>query len=148
MRNKRCATWNIEAGLVDEPDVLTIHGISPLDLLRRLNARRPPEPPGDLVFVHGDYYLPNIPISSDGAGAPRVSGLLDWGRAGVSDRYQDLAIGARSLRHNLGPGWESLSFEAYNLSNSVPSASPSTRRSTNCSKRSGPSFSLACARSG
>lgn len=109
------AAWNIEAGLVDEPDVRASHGVSPLDLLHRLEAIRPPEPPDDLVFVHGDYCLPNILITSDDASAPCVSGLLDWGRAGISDRYQDLAIGMRSLRHNLGPGWEFTFFAAYGL---------------------------------
>ncbi len=111
---------NIEVGLVDEPGIRTVHGIAPLDLLRRLEATRPLEPPTDLVFVHGDYCLPNILITRDGAGVPRVSGLLDWGRAGVSDRYQDLAIGVRSLRHNFGPGWEPLFFEAYGLTDSDP----------------------------
>ena len=114
------AAWNIAAGLVDEPDVRANDGVSPLDLLRRLDATRPPEPPADLVFVHGDYCLPNILITSDDGGAPRVSAFLDWGRAGVSDRYQDLAIGARSLRHNLGPGWESTFYAAYGLADPDP----------------------------
>lgn len=109
------SAWTIEVGLVNEQDVHAIHGVAPLALLHWLEATRPPEPLADLVFVHGDYCLPNILITSDGAGAPRVSGLLDWGRAGVSDRYQDLAIGARSLRHNLGPGWESTFFADYGL---------------------------------
>jgi aminoglycoside phosphotransferase len=114
------ATWNIAAGLVDEPDVRAIHGASSVDLLHRLEATRPPEPTEDLVFVHGDYCLPNILIASEGSLSPRVAGLLDWGRAGVSDRYQDLAIGARSLRHNLGSGWESTFFEAYGLADPDP----------------------------
>lgn len=96
--------WNIDAGLVDAAAVLASTGASPRDLLRRLEATRPAEPGGDLVFTHGDYCLPNVLLALDGAGAPRVSGLLDWARAGVSDRYQDLAIGARSLRLNLGSG--------------------------------------------
>ena len=114
------AARNIAVGLVDDLDIRAVHGIAPLDLLRRLEATRPSEPTADLVFVHGDYCLPNILLTRDGAGVPRVSGLLDWGRAGVSDRYQDLAIGVRSLRHNLGPGWESLFFEAYGLTDPDP----------------------------
>jgi aminoglycoside phosphotransferase len=111
---------NIEDGLVDEPGIRAVHDIAPLEFLHRLEVTRPPEPPGDRVFVHGDYCLPNILITSSGADAPRVSAFLDWGRAGVSDRYQDLAIGARSLRHNLGPGWEPLFFEAYGLTDPDP----------------------------
>ncbi|HEU0028740.1 MAG TPA: aminoglycoside 3'-phosphotransferase, partial [Ktedonobacterales bacterium] len=114
------AAWNIEVGLVDEPDVRANHSVSLLDLLHRLEATRPSEPPADLVFVHGDYCLPNILITSDAGDAPHVSAFLDWGRAGISDRYQDLAIGARSLRHNLGPGWESTFFEAYGLADPDP----------------------------
>lgn len=110
-----CARWNIEVGLVDELAVRADHGVAPLALLHRLEATRPPEPPTDLVFIHGDYCLPNILITSDTVGTPCVSAFLDWSRAGVSDRYQDLAIGARSLRHNLDPGWESLFFRAYGL---------------------------------
>ena len=110
------ADWEIEMGQTDEPAIRAEHGLAPRAFLQRLAVTRPPEPPADLVFVHGDYCLPNILITRDGAGVPHVSGLLDWGRAGISDRYQDLAIGARSLRYNLGPGWESLFFEAYGLS--------------------------------
>ena len=110
------AAWNIEQNIVDVADVRANHHIEPLALLARLEATRPPEPPEDQVFVHGDYCLPNILMTPDAAGVPRVSGLLDWARAGISDRYQDLAIGARTLRHNFGPGWEPLFFTAYGLS--------------------------------
>ncbi|HLX56069.1 MAG TPA: phosphotransferase, partial [Ktedonobacteraceae bacterium] len=41
--------------------------------------------------------------------------FIDWGRAGIADRYQDLALAARSLAYNFGPGWESLLWEAYGL---------------------------------
>ena len=108
------AAWEIAVGLTDEPAVRADHGATPLEFLQRLESTRPSEPPADLVFVHGDYCLPNILIAPD-AGAPHVCAFLDWGRAGVSDRYQDLAIGARSLRHNLGQGWEPLYFAAYGL---------------------------------
>jgi aminoglycoside phosphotransferase len=109
------AALNIEAGLVDEENVRAANGVAPDALLRQLEAARPLEPSGDLVVVHGDYCLPNLLITLERSGAPRVSGYLDWGRAGISDRYLDLAIGARTLRHNLGPGWESLFFMSYGL---------------------------------
>jgi aminoglycoside phosphotransferase len=110
------AAWNIAAGLVDVADVQAGRRVAPEELLRELEATRPEEPTSDLVFVHGDYCLPNLLITMDEQGAPRVTSYVDWGRAGISDRYNDLAIGARSLRYNLGPGWESLFFTAYGLS--------------------------------
>ena len=33
----------------------------------------------------------------------------------LADRYQDLALAARSLIRNFGPGWEPLFWEAYSL---------------------------------
>lgn len=66
----------------------------PPQLLAWLQANRPPEE--DLVFSHGDFCLPSIFAQSG-----RVSGLIDWGRGGVADRYQDIALCYRSLHHNL-----------------------------------------------
>jgi aminoglycoside phosphotransferase len=76
-----------------------------LDLLQQ---DRPPE--NDLVFNHGDYCLPNVIIQND-----QVSGFVDLGRAGVSDRYNDLAIASRSIKYNLGPKYEVLFFEYYGM---------------------------------
>lgn len=64
----------------------------------------------DLVFTHGDYCLPNVVINGDA-----VSGFIDLGLAGVADRYQDLALGARSLTYNFGLEWVPLFFETYGI---------------------------------
>ncbi|HET9110812.1 MAG TPA: APH(3') family aminoglycoside O-phosphotransferase [Ktedonobacterales bacterium] len=104
------AWWNIGAGLADEAAVRVDHSVSAAALLARLVATRPNEPPADLVVTHGDYCLPNVLLDP---ADERVIGYLDLGRAGVADRYQDLAIGARSVRYNLGEPWGQRFLDTY-----------------------------------
>lgn len=104
------AAWVIRAGIADVEAVRADLGVSAEELLARLVATRPDEPAADLVFTHGDYCLPNILLDDNGS---HVSAYLDWGRAGVADRYQDLSIGARSVRHNLGEEWGERFLAAY-----------------------------------
>ncbi len=74
----------------------------------------------DPVFTHGDYCLPNILI--DGG---KLSGFVDFGNAGISDRYQDIALCIRSIIYNFGgkrcadlflekygikPNWQKIEF--------------------------------------
>ncbi len=66
----------------------------------------------DLVFTHGDYCLPNILVDQQ---LNRVNGFIDWGRAGLADRYTDLALAARSLGRNFGEQWVPLLFAEYGL---------------------------------
>ncbi len=40
---------------------------------------------GDVVFTHGYYCFPNLLL--DG---PEISGIVDWGIAGISDINRDL----------------------------------------------------------
>jgi aminoglycoside phosphotransferase len=49
----------------------------------------------DVVFTHGDFCMPNILINNN-----KISGFIDLGMAGISDRYQDLALAIRSLKYN------------------------------------------------
>jgi kanamycin kinase/aminoglycoside 3'-phosphotransferase-3 len=49
----------------------------------------------ELVFTHGDYCLPNI-FGSGG----EITGFIDLGSAGISDKWQDIAICIRSLNWN------------------------------------------------
>jgi aminoglycoside phosphotransferase len=104
------ARARIDSGLVDEGDFEGVNmGRSAVDIYRELIATRPNDE--ELVFTHGDYCLPNIMLK-DGA----VSGFLDLGRAGVADRYTDLALAARSIGHNTGDErLVDLLFEAYGL---------------------------------
>ena len=52
-------------------------------------------PPQDRVVTHGDFCLPNL--FTDGE---RFTGFIDVGNVGAADRWMDLALGWRSLKHN------------------------------------------------
>lgn len=90
------AEYNVVHNLVDinqaESDTFTKHFQSPAHLLDWLKENKPLEEP---VLSHGDYCLPNI-ILKDG----RVSGFIDLGKAGLADKWQDIALCYRSLCHN------------------------------------------------
>lgn len=99
------------AGLVDESDFDENRlGMTAPELYAQLLATRPDHE--DLVFTHGDYCLPNILIGPD---LKSISGFIDLGRAGIADRYQDLALAARSVEYNFGVEWVSLLFKEYGL---------------------------------
>jgi len=91
------AEYNIKNGLVDmddfNPETFTTEGFNDVpDLYRHLDRNRPAE---DLVFSHGDFCLPNVFVSGS-----NITGFLDWGNGGIADRWQDIALCARSLRSN------------------------------------------------
>ncbi|MCH5157123.1 MAG: aminoglycoside 3'-phosphotransferase [Clostridiales bacterium] len=64
----------------------------PYHLLKWLVDNQPRE---ELVVTHGDFCLPNVFF--DGVSAK----VIDVGRGGVADKYQDVALLYRSLRDNL-----------------------------------------------
>ncbi|WP_322814354.1 APH(3') family aminoglycoside O-phosphotransferase [Chloroflexus sp.] len=104
------ARANVLNGLVDETDFdpERLGSTTAQDILAALERERPAT--DDLVFTHGDYCLPNI-IVCDGM----IGGFIDWGRAGVADRYNDLAIASRSIHYHLGPQYEQYFFACYGL---------------------------------
>ena len=102
--------FNVVNGLVDEDEIEDQHqGKSAQDLFELLLSTRPADE--DLVFTHGDYSLPNVLI--DGT---EIAGFVDWSRAGVGDRYKDIALVVRSLRSNPGEHLERDLFQAYGIS--------------------------------
>ncbi len=103
------ARQQMEAGRVDELAFDAIRqGRRAISLFAELLATRPARE--DLVFTHGDYCLPNV-LTENG----EVSGFVDLGLAGVTDRYHDLALVTRSLTHNFGRGWEEKLLAFYGI---------------------------------
>jgi len=91
------AAGAVEQGLVDlencEPDTFGPAGFKTVhELLAWLQANKPEQ---ELVFSHGDFCLPNIFFHED-----QVSGFIDLGKAGIADKWQDIALCYRSLLHN------------------------------------------------
>ncbi|MCU0495530.1 MAG: aminoglycoside 3'-phosphotransferase, partial [Chloroflexaceae bacterium] len=100
------ARRNLALGEVDEDDFdEERQGRSAAELFAELLATQPQH--DDLVFTHGDYCMPNVLL--DGG---RLSGFVDMGRAGVGDRYRDLALAARSISRNYGEQWVAPFFAA------------------------------------
>ena len=85
-------------------------GRSPESLYQELLESRPTGE--DLVFTHGDYCAPNVLVDP---ATLRLTGFVDLGRAGVADRYQDLALAARSIAYNFGDEWSLRFFNEYGI---------------------------------
>src|SRR5439155_1556483 len=81
------------------------------DLFHELVATRPAGE--DLVLTHGDYCLPNVILRGPTLGNPGLAGFVDVGRAGLADRYRDLALASRSIAANLGAAWVAPFFAHY-----------------------------------
>lgn len=103
--------FRVENGLVDmdnaEPTTFGEGGFeSPAHLLKWLEENRP-EP--EYVFSHGDFCLPNV-LLTDG----EVSGFIDLGDAGVGDKWRDIALCYRSLKHNFDGTFGGKVYEDFN----------------------------------
>lgn len=93
----RQAEYNVVHGLVDtenaDPNTFSAGGFKdPEALLHWLQCNIPSE---ELVLSHGDFCLPNIMLKDN-----RLSGLIDLGRAGIADKWCDIALCYRSLKDN------------------------------------------------
>jgi kanamycin kinase/aminoglycoside 3'-phosphotransferase-2 len=101
------ADFNVKHKLVHEWDFDEARrGKTAEELYEELLLLRPADE--DLVFTHGDYCLPNVMIHQQ-----EIAGFIDLHRAGIADRYQDIALAIRSIASNIGPGYEQVFFEEY-----------------------------------
>jgi aminoglycoside phosphotransferase len=100
------AEANVRAGTVDEADFDPERlGRSATSILTELLAW--PPFPEDLVVTHGDFTLGNIFI--------HPTGMLDLGRLGVGDRYQDISLVLRDIEGDYGTEWREPFAAAYGL---------------------------------
>jgi len=81
---------------------------TPRELFQLLIEKRPMthEP----VFTHGDYCFDNIILSNDGS-----IGYIDLGNSGIADRYQDIALAIRSIKHDYGDEYLDLFYDEYGI---------------------------------
>lgn len=89
VKNNLCRYDQIDLDLFNQNRMSTFE-----EVLDYIIENKPIEFP---VLTHGDYCLPNVFINKE-----HVSGFIDLGLAGVSDIWQDVALGLRSLKYNLG----------------------------------------------
>lgn len=105
------ARIQVENDLVDldnvEPTTFGEGGFeSPKHLLEWLENNRPSFEP---VFSHGDYCLPNVFLEND-----RIKGFIDLDRAGIGDKWNDIALCYRSLKHNFDGTYGGKVYEDFN----------------------------------
>ena len=100
-----------------EPTTFGTGGFKSLEeLLEWLENNRPDYEP---VLSHGDFCLPNIFLDHG-----RISGFIDLGDTGIGDKWRDIALCYRSLKHNFDgtyggkvyPGFQpDMLFDALNI---------------------------------
>lgn len=96
------AEYRVRNDLVDlndvEPETFGEGGFKDAEeLLSWLKENKPSYEP---VLSHGDFCLPNVFIK-DG----KLSGLIDLGNTGSGDKWMDIALCYRSLKHNADGMW-------------------------------------------
>jgi aminoglycoside phosphotransferase len=89
----------LDAGLVDAEDFDDERrGRDPRALFDDLLALRPKRE--EPVVSHGDLCLPNVILHGG-----RLAGFVDLGRAGVADRWRDIALCAHDIGERWGVAW-------------------------------------------
>ncbi len=107
------ATQRVHEGRVDAAALSPAYRhLSPERLLAVLKSSLGalPDDEGDVVVIHGHPVLAHL-IADQGG----LSGLVGWHRAGVGDRYADLAVVAASLARHVSPEALGPFFVAYGL---------------------------------
>lgn len=104
------ASKNVISGNVNvadaQPNTFGSNGFkSPEHLLNWLIDNKPTEAQ---VVSHGDFCMPNIFVNDTG-----LTGLIDLGKAGVADKWQDIAICYRSLLNNYSGVYNGIKYAGF-----------------------------------
>ncbi len=114
VKNKlKLARIRIDNNLINiddcETETFSENGFKDVEELYRFLVDNKPNQ--ELVFSHGDYCLPNIFFNNRS-----VSGFIDLSNCGIADKWQDIALCVRSLKHNLGnENYTDLLFEELGI---------------------------------
>ena len=105
------ARLRVDSNLVDldnvEPTTFGEGGFeNPKHLLEWLESNRPVFEP---VLSHGDYCLPNIFLKNG-----QITGFIDLGKTGIGDKWNDIALCYRSLKHNFDGTYGGKVYEDFN----------------------------------
>lgn len=106
------ARYRVENNLVDmdnvEPTTFGENGRfkDPKALLKWLEEHKPDYEP---VLSHGDFCLPNVFFKDD-----CVTGFIDLGDTGVGDKWRDIALCYRSLKHNFDGSFGERVYKDFN----------------------------------
>lgn len=91
------ARYRVENNLVNldnvEPETFSDNGFrDPRQLLGWLETNKPES---QLCLIHGDYSLPNVFLKGG-----KLIGFIDLDDSGIGEKWRDIALCYRSLRHN------------------------------------------------
>lgn len=109
-RRLEIAEENVINNLVDiddaQPDTFGPNAFrDPEQLLKWLKENQPEQ---CACLSHGDFCLPNIFLSDNGA-----TGLIDLGKSGIADPWQDIALCCRSLVNNFDGVYDGVYHTGY-----------------------------------
>ena len=104
------AAQNGASGNIDvadaQPETFGDNGFkNPEELLDWLVNHKPEE---TRVISHGDFCLPNIFVDDAG-----LTGLIDLGKAGTADKWQDIALCYRSLSNNYSGIYSGVKYPGF-----------------------------------
>ncbi len=99
----------IQKGLVFDNFDEEYNYLTPLGLFQKLCDLQPKY--HDFAFTHGDYCMDNLMVDNN-----ECTGILDVGRGGMSDKYRDIALAIRSIKHDFHAQYIDLFLKTYGLS--------------------------------